>query len=41
MMKGYARLSTGELTGYGESPRRSSPKEFHLSNVVTVPKKTA
>jgi hypothetical protein len=41
MMKGYARLSTGELTGYGESPRRSSPKEFHLSNVVTFPKKTA
>jgi len=45
MMKGYVavpiRLSTGELTGYIGITEAKLPKEFHLSNVVTFPKKTA
>ena len=45
MMKGYVaipiRLPTGELTGYIEITEAKLPKEFHLSNVVTFPKKTA
>ena len=45
MMKGYVaipiRLPTGELTGYIGMTEAKLPKEFHLSNVVTFPKKTA
>ncbi len=45
MMKGYVaipvRLPTGELTGYIGIIEGKVPKEFHLSNVVTFPKKTA
>jgi len=45
MMKGYVaipiRLPTGELTGYIEITEAKLPKEFHLSNVLTFPKKTA
>jgi DNA primase len=45
MMKGYVaipiRLPTGELTGYIGITEAKLPKEFHLSNVVTFPKKTA
>ena len=45
MMKGYVaipiRLPTGELTGYIGIMESKVPKEFHLSNVVTFPKKTA
>jgi len=45
MMKGYVaipiRLPTGELTGYIGITAAKLPKEFHLSNVVTFPKKTA
>jgi hypothetical protein len=44
-MKGYVaipiRLPTGELTGYIGIIEGKVPKEFHLSNVVTFPKKTA
>jgi DNA primase len=45
MMKGYVaipiRLPTGELTGYIGVKEAKLPKEFHLSNVVTFPKKSA
>ncbi len=45
MMKGYVaipvRLPTGELTGYIGITEGKVPKEFHLSKVVTFPKKTA
>jgi len=45
MMKGYVAipigLPTGELTGYIGITEGKVPKEFHLSNVVTFPKKTA
>jgi hypothetical protein len=45
MMKGYVaipiRLPAGELTGYIGVAEAKLPKEFHLSNVVTFPKKTA
>jgi DNA primase len=45
MMKGYVavpvRLSTGELTGYIGITEGKVPKEFHLSRVVTFPKKSA
>lgn len=45
MMKGYIaipiRLPTGELTGYIGITEGKVPKEFHLSNVVTFPKKSA
>jgi len=45
MMKGYVaipiRLPTGELTGYIGVTEAKLPKEFHLSNVITFPKKTA
>ena len=45
MMKGYVaipvRLPTGELTGYIGITEAKVPKEFHLSRVVTFPKKTA
>jgi hypothetical protein len=45
MMKSYVairiRLPTGELTGYLEITEAKLPKKFHLSNVVTFPKKTA
>ena len=41
MMKGYVAIpiKLGELTGYITEAKL--PKEFHLSNVVTFPKKTA
>ena len=35
------RLPTGELTGYIGVTEAKLPKEFHLSNVITFPKKTA
>jgi HK97 family phage prohead protease len=35
------KLPTGELTGYIGITEAKLPKEFHLSNVVTFPKKTA
>ena len=35
------RLPTGELTGCIGITEGKVPKEFHLSNVVTFPKKTA
>ena len=42
-MKGYVavpvRLPTGELTGYIGITEGKVPKEFHLSRVVTFPKK--
>jgi hypothetical protein len=45
MMKGYVAipigLPTGELTRYVGITEAKLPKEFHLSNVVTFPKKTA
>lgn len=45
IMKGYVavpiRLPTGELTGYIGITEGKVPKEFHLSKVVTFPKKTA
>jgi hypothetical protein len=45
MMKGYVaipiRLPTGGLTGYIGVTEAKLPKEFHLSNVVTFPKKSA
>lgn len=45
MMKGYVaipvRLPTGELTGYIGITEGRVPKEFHLSRVVTFPKKSA
>jgi hypothetical protein len=45
MMKGYVaipiRLPTGELIGYIGVTEAKLPKEFHLSNVVTFPKKSA
>jgi hypothetical protein len=45
MMKGHVaipiRLPTGELTGYIGITEGTVPKEFHLSNVVTSPKKSA
>jgi len=45
LMKGYAvvpvRLPTGELTGYIGITAGKVPKEFHLSRVVTFPKKSA
>jgi hypothetical protein len=45
MMKGYVavpvRLPTGELTGYIGIAEGKVPKEFHLSRVVTFPKKSA
>jgi DNA primase len=45
LMKGYVavpvRLPTGELTGYIGIIEGKVPKEFHLSRVVTFPKKTA
>jgi uncharacterized Zn-finger protein len=45
MMKGYVaipiRLPTGELTGYIGITEGKVPMEFHLSNVVTFPKKSA
>jgi hypothetical protein len=44
-VKGYVaipiRLPTGELTGYIGITEGKVPKEFHLSKVVTFPKKTA
>jgi hypothetical protein len=45
MMKGYVaipiRLPSGELTGNVGITEAKLPNEFHLSNVVTFPKKTA
>jgi hypothetical protein len=45
MMKGYVaipiRFPTSELTGYIGITKGKVPKEFHLSKVVTFPKKTA
>ena len=45
MIKGYVaipiRLPTGELTGYIGTTERKLPKEFLLSKVVTLPKKSA
>ena len=45
MMKAYVaipiRLPTGELTGHIGITEAKLPKEFHLSNVVTFPKKIA
>lgn len=45
MMKGYVaipiRLPSGELTGYIGVTEARVPKEFHLTNVVSFPKKTA
>lgn len=45
MTKGYVaipiRRPTGDLTGYIGVTEATLPKEFHLSNVVTFPKKTA
>jgi hypothetical protein len=43
MMKGYVAIpiKLGELTGYIGITEAKLPKEFHLSNVVTFPKKTA
>ncbi len=45
MTKGYVdipiRLPTGELTGHIGITEAKLPKEFHLSNVVTFPKKSA
>jgi len=45
MMKGYVavpvRLPSGELTGYIGITEAKLPKQFHLSNVVTFPKKSA
>ena len=45
MTKGYVaipfRRPTGDLTGYIGVTEAKLPKEFHLSNVVTFPKKTA
>jgi hypothetical protein len=45
MMKGYVaipvRRLTGELTGYIGIVEGKVPKEFHLSRVVTFPKKSA
>jgi hypothetical protein len=45
MTKGYVaipiRLPTGELTGYIGVTEAKLPKEFHFSNVVTFPKKSA
>jgi hypothetical protein len=45
MMKGYVaisiRLPTAELTSYIGITEAKLPKEFHLSNVVAFPKKTA
>jgi hypothetical protein len=35
------RLPTGGLTGYIGIVEGKVPKEFHLSRVVTFPKKTA
>jgi len=44
-MKGYVaipvRLPPGELSGYIGIAEAKLPKEFHLSNMVTYPKKTA
>jgi hypothetical protein len=42
-MKGYVAIpiKLGELTGYIGITEAKLPKEFHLSNVVTFPKKTA
>jgi hypothetical protein len=34
-------IKLGELTGYIGITEAKLPKEFHLSNVVTFPKKTA
>jgi hypothetical protein len=43
MMNGYVaipiRLPTGELTGYIGITEAKLPKEFHLSNVVTFPRR--
>jgi hypothetical protein len=45
MMKGYVavrvRLPSGELTGYIGVTEAKLPKTFHLSKVVTFPKKSA
>jgi hypothetical protein len=44
MMKGTSLSrfdSTGELTGYIGIAEGEVPKEFHLSRVVTFPKKSA
>jgi DNA primase len=45
MMKGYVaipvRLPAGELTGYIGITEGKVPKDFHLSRVVTFPKKSA
>jgi len=35
------RAGTGELTGYIGVTEAKLPKEFHLSKVITFPKKTA
>jgi hypothetical protein len=40
-MSSPIRLPTGELTCYIGITEAKLPKEFHLSNVVTFPKKTA
>ena len=37
----HTRLPIGELTGYIGVMEAKLPKEFHLSKVVTFPKKTA
>ncbi len=43
MMKGYVaipiRLPTGELAGYIRVTEAKLPKDFHLSNVVTFPRR--
>jgi hypothetical protein len=45
LMKGFVavpvRLPSGELTGYIGVTEAKLPKTFHLSNVVTFPKKSA
>jgi CHC2 zinc finger len=45
LMKGFVavpvRLPSGELTGYIGITEAKLPKTFHLSNVVTFPKKSA
>jgi hypothetical protein len=44
-MKGYVAipiwLPTGKLTGHIGITEAEPPKEFHLSNVVTFPRKSA
>jgi hypothetical protein len=41
MMKGYVAIPIRLPTGYIGITEAKLPKEFHLSNMVTYPKKTA